>query len=58
MTQSPYATTAYSSANLQRHPADKPRPGLKPLVGQRLPWGNTQDAVLDSFIVPKAANVQ
>ncbi|WP_339648724.1 hypothetical protein [Halopseudomonas pelagia] len=52
MTQSSYATTSYSPANLERQPPGKSRSGLKRLTGQRLPWGNTQEVVPDSFMQP------
>ena len=58
MTQSPYATTAYSSAKLQRQPPGKPRSGLKRLAGQRLPWGNTQEIVPDSFMMPDPSSLR
>jgi len=58
MTQSSYATTSYSSANLQRQPAGKARTGLKRLTGQRLPWGNTQEVVPDSFMQPEPKSLR
>jgi len=58
MTQSPYATTACSSAKLQRQPPGKPRSGLKQLTGQRLPWGNTQEIVPDSFMMPEPSRLR
>ena len=58
MTQSPYATTAYSSADLQRQTPGKSRSGLKQLTGQRLPWGNTQEIAPDSFMMPEPSSLR
>ena len=58
MTQSSYATTSYSPASLQRQPAGKSRTGLKRLTGQRLPWGNTQEVVPDSFMTPGPSSLR
>lgn len=58
MTQSSYASTSYSPANLQRQPGGKSRTGLKRLTGQRLPWGNTQEVVPDSFMQPEPKSLR
>ncbi|WP_022964114.1 hypothetical protein [Halopseudomonas pelagia] len=58
MTLSSYATTAYSPANLHRQPPGKSRSGLKRLTGQRLPWGNTQEVVPDSFMTPGPSSLR
>jgi len=58
MTLSTYATTAYSPANLQRQPVGKSRSGLKRMTGQRLPWGNTQEVVPDSFMTPGPSSLR
>ncbi len=58
MTFPSYATTSYSSANLQRQPRETPRSGLKRLTGQRLPWGNTQDVVPDNFMTPGPSSLR
>lgn len=52
MSLSSYAATAYSPTNLQRQRPARSRSGLKRLAGQRLPWGNTQEVVPDTFMTP------
>ena len=58
MTLSSYATTAYSPATLKRQPSGKQRSGLKRLTGQRLPWGNTQEVVPDTFMRPEPRSLR
>lgn len=58
MTPPNYAATSYSPANLQRQPPGKPRSGLKRLTGQRLPWGNTQEIVPNSFMTPGPSSLR
>lgn len=58
MALSSYAITSYSSANLQPQPAGKPRSGLKRLLGQRLPWGSTQDVVPETFMTPGPSSLR
>ena len=58
MTPSSYATTAYSPASLQSQAPGKSRSGLKRLAGQRLPWGNTQEVVPDSFMQPEPKSLR
>ena len=53
MTLSNYATTSYSPVKLQRQPPGKSRSGLKRLTGQRLPWGNAQEVVPETFMRPE-----
>ncbi len=53
MSLSSYSPTSYSPASLQKQPPARSRSGLKRLAGQRLPWGNTQEVVPDTFIRPE-----
>jgi hypothetical protein len=58
MTLTSYAATSYSPANLKRQPSGKARSGLKRLTGQRLPWGNTEEIVPDSFMTPGPSSLR
>ena len=52
MNSTSYSATAYSPEKLKRQSAATPRSGLKRLAGRRLPWGNTQEVVPDTFMRP------
>src|SRR5690606_9698590 len=47
-----YSSTAYAPQKLKPQSAATYRSGLKRLAGRRLPWGNTQDVVPDTFMRP------
>src|SRR5690606_39418009 len=48
-----YSSTAYAPRNLKRQAAATPRSGLRRLTGRRLPWGNTQELIPDTFMTPE-----
>jgi len=53
-----YASTAYSPDKLQEQKSAKARSGLKRLAGRRLPWGNTQAVVPETFMSPGPASLR
>ena len=52
MNSTVYSSTAYASKN-ERQSAATPRSGLSRLTGRRLPWGNTQELIPDTFMTPE-----
>ena len=58
MSLSSYSSTAYSSGALQGQPMARPRSGLKRLTGRRLPWGNAQEVVPDTFMRPEPESLR
>ena len=58
MSLSNYPSTAYSPGKLHRQSMARPRSGLKRLAGRRLPWGNTQEVVPDTFMRPEPKSLR
>ena len=53
MNSTEYASTAYAPQKLKRQSVAAPLSGLERLTGRRLPWGNTQDLIPDTFMTPE-----